>query len=395
MTAYDELPGRQRCHEAQREAAAGSKTTPAATHAASPILASPQGSQTDRGQRTIDTHLGGAPVTHSPDGHCLRDNQGAFTVGGQTPPAEANEIATPRATALRLADPLLALLADALDDLERTRIANENRLRQLTRAEADSDGELRGFGYDLDEPAVARLAGIVAGIAKLEHEATLNLQRAMRHHPLGGWVKVTVGVGEKQAARLLAAIGDPYWNTLHDRPRTVSELWAYCGLHTLPVASHALHESQGGLAGDGSQTRPDQSTIGTRSSRVGATDRGDPDQSIHDAHSAVVKVAPTRARGQRINWSTAAKMRVFLIAESCMKNRNSPYRAVYDDGRAKYVDAVHQTACRRCGPSGKPAEAGTALSAGHQHMRAMRLVMKEVLKDLWKAAREIHGDSDG
>ena len=132
-----------------------------------------------------------------------------------------------------LADPLLALAADILDDLERVRISNENRLRQLTRDQADSDGIERGFGLDATHPDVARLAALVQMLGDAEHQATLNLQRIMRKHPLGPWVRNTKGIGEKQGARLIAAIGDPYWNTLHDRPRTVSELWAYCGYHVI------------------------------------------------------------------------------------------------------------------------------------------------------------------
>lgn len=265
--------------------------------------------------------------------------------------------------------PLLALLADVLDDLERTRIANENRLRQLTRTEADSDGEERGFGLTLDQPQVAALADVVEALGKLEHQATLNLQRAVRKHPLGPWVKATVGVGEKQGARLLAAIGDPYWNTLHNRPRLVSELWAYCGLHVLLAA---------------------QDPSGTHTIRGGGAKQGDPGHRPCDAQSSPVGVAPTRARGQRANWSTVAKTRAYLIAESCIKQARSPYRTVYDEGRKKYTDAIHHAPCKRCGPSGKPADTGTPLSAGHQHARAMRLVMKEILRDLWTESKRIH-----
>jgi hypothetical protein len=296
-----------------------------------------------------------------------RDPQEDAVGAGQTPPA-TREPSQPTAEP-SLADPLLALLADALDDLERTRIANENRLRQLTRDEADSDGEERGFGLTLDQPQVAALANVVEALAKLEHESTLNLKRALRKHPLGPWVKATVGVGEKQAARLFAAVGDPYWNTLHNRPRTVSELWAYCGLHVLPAA---------------------QRCSGTQDATGGGGKQGDPDQKPVDSQARNVGVAPTRTRGQRANWSATAKMRAYLIAESCIKQARSPYRAVYETGRTKYADTIHHTPCRRCGPSGKPAETGTPLSAGHQHARAMRLVMKAILRDLWVEAQQIH-----
>lgn len=264
--------------------------------------------------------------------------------------AVASLDSSPNPAPLRLADPLLALSADVLDDLESVRIANENRLRQLTRDVADSDGIDRGFGLPLDHPDVARLAALVGDLAKAEHAAALQLQRQMRKHPLGPWVKAARGVGEKQGARLLAAVGDPYINTLHDRPRTVSELWAYCGYHVLPAG---------------------------------------------DARRSLAGVAATRARGQRANWSATSKMRAHLVAVSCMKT-TGPYRDIYEVGRAKYDGALHQAECRRCGPTGKPAQLGSPLSAGHQHMRALRLVAKELLKDLWREAKRLHElDSEG
>lgn len=258
-----------------------------------------------------------------------------------------------------LADPLLALAADVLDDLERVRIANENRLRQLTRDVTDSDGLERGFGLTLDHPDVKRLAALVEALAKSEHDAELNLKRQLRAHPLGPWVKQARGVGEKQAARLLAAIGDPFWNDLYARPRTVSELWAYAGYHVI---------------------RPETG--------------GGPDQPISDTHLALGGVAATRARGQRANWSATAKMRAYLVATSIVK-AGGEYREVYDEGRAKYADAVHEVACRRCGPSGRPALPGSALSDGHKHARALRLVSKAVLKDLWREAKCLHELHDG
>lgn len=277
-----------------------------------------------------------------PDGHGSRGTQPASAVGEHNPPAPAIPHSVAIHTAPVLASnpwadsnaPLLALLADVLDDLERTRIANENRLRQLTRTETDSDGEERGFGLTLDQPQVAALADVVEALGKLEHQSTLNLQRAVRKHPLGPWVKATKGVGEKQGARLLAAIGDPYWNTLHNRPRLVSELWQYAG-------------------------------------------HGDPARS-------------RRRKGHRVEHSPTAKMRVHLVAVSCMKNLASPYRAVYEKRKVQTEGRLHAAACVRCGPSGKPAQPGWPWSDGHRHADALRVTGKELLKDLWSESKRIH-----
>lgn len=265
--------------------------------------------------------------------HVHADPQGGGVEGGPGSGTDqrSNGSASPIGPAL--ADPFLALAADIVDDLERDKIANENRLRQLTRSVEDSDGETRGFGLDESHPDVARLAALVDMISKVEHQAVLNLQRKMREHPLGPWVKAQKGLGDKQVARLLAAVGDPYWNDLHDRPRTVSELRSYCG-------------------------------FGDASTQV-------------------------RRRGQKANWSDDARKRTWLIANSVVK-AGGPYREIYDATKAKYADAVHSSPCVRCGPSGHPAPEGSPLSKAHIHARGLRAIAKAVLKDLWTESRRLH-----
>lgn len=273
-----------------------------------------------------------------------------------------------------LNDGLLGLLADSLDDLEHIRISTENRVRQLTRKEVDSDGETRGLGLDARSPDVARAMGILDQLRATEHDAELQLKRRLRLHPLYGWVKREKGVGEKQAARLIAAIGDPYWNDLEQRPRTVSELWAWCGYAVIKLPASQLNlDAQSALAGG--------STL--------------PGGHMHsDSHALRAPgIAQHRRKGQRANWSATAKMRAYLVATSCVKAKGR-YRDVYDHGRTKYADAVHTTPCVRCGPAGHPAPVGSPLSAGHQHARALRLVSKEILKDLWTEAKHAHEEGN-
>ncbi|WP_099021202.1 TIGR-Tas system RNA-guided endonuclease [Mycolicibacterium palauense] len=226
-----------------------------------------------------------------------------------------------------LADPTLALAAEVVDDLERVRIANENRLRSLT------DPEI--YGLTIQHPDVLALTGLVEQLKDSEKQATKHLEKVMARHPLGTWVKGATGVGYKQAARLLAALGDPYWNDLYDRPRTFDELCAFSGLSI--KSGKAVH----------------------------------------------------RSRGVQSNWNPDARMRLWLVAQSCIKTKGE-YRQVYDAGRERYADAVHVVECQRCGPKGKPAQPGSPLSAGHQHARATRLIVKAVLKDLWQASRACH-----
>ena len=393
-----------------------------------PEMASPGGAPNSQQARTLTlpnscspagadsrpTILAPTPDSPASDGHQLADRQGAnaahsdLAVSDQSadihsaPDAQIeDEIGThagsgPAAiwhaasTAPSLLDPALALAADVLDDIERVRIANENRLRQLTRSAEDADGGMRGFGLDESHPDVARLAVMVQTLGKVEHDATLNLQRLMRRHPLGPWVKSIRGAGEKQVARLLAVIGDPYirpetvredGTSMPSGPRTVSALWAYSGLHVLPVGSHTL----------------DDTHLEVASARAG----GDPGQCMIDSPQPVAGVAPKRARGQRANWSSRAKTRAYLIASSCLKQLSphcrtsqrlcgtqptsagpvvrhqddcpcSPYRVVYDRRRA-HTAVTHPD-----------------WSDGHSHNDALRVASKAFLRDLWREAKRIH-----
>ncbi len=221
----------------------------------------------------------------------------------------------------------LLFCAEFLDDTERVRIANDNRLRSMA-------------AVGIDTTPYQQQA---APFAQIEHQATLALQRALRKHPLGPFVKRTTGIGEKQGARLIASIGDLTYNHLEDRPRRgPAELWAYCGF--IP---------------------------GQR-----------------------------RQKGIKSNWNASAKMRAFLIAEKTItmtgepdKNGKpsalSPYRATYDNARHKYATATHDRPCPQCGPKGKPAQPGSPLSLGHQHARALRVVAKEILKDMFLEAKAL------
>lgn len=216
-------------------------------------------------------------------------------------------------------------LAEFLDDTEKVRIASENRLRSLALeySEAtnqpldlkDNNGKpLKGRKLaekiTVELPQLGTYADQTLAMINIEHQAVLALQRAVRDHPLGWWIKDTVGIGEKQGGRLLAAIGDVRMNHLKNRPRHgPAELWAYCGF------------------------APSQK----------------------------------RRKGVKHNWNANAKMRATLCANSCMKQRTSPYRPVYDVARANWAE--------------RP------VSDLHKHNHAVRLVAKALLRDLWKAAQ--------
>ena len=174
-------------------------------------------------------------------------------------------------------------------------------------------------------------------LAVTEHIAELELIRQWRKHPLAPWAKGIHGAGEKLMARLLAEIGDPvHGDPKNENPveRNVAKLWAYCGV-------------------------------------------GDP------ARIAIPKGATQEELFKR--GRPGAKKAAWKLAFQFMRTPASPYRDVYLEARAKYADAIHEKPCAQC--KGK---AGSPLSDGHQHARALRKVTKDFLRDLWIESRRLH-----
>lgn len=298
----------------------------------------------DSTQNVSDTHDVCGAVTNLAGNHSHVDTHKNHVSGVAVEGAdETSYRAIPRSNASRLAypiaDPMLFTLAQTLQDYETLRIAEEHRLRIFSTPSdvPDEDGVCRGFGYAEDSNEVQVIKGLIDPLKELEHRTVLSLQKRMRVNPIWPYFKDVKGVGEKTLARLMACIGDPYLRPLDDgsyEPRTVSQLWAYCGMHTMPNKDGEI-------------------------------------------------IAAKRMKGVQANWNTEAKTRLFLLSQNLLrqgirKDKDGNQYAVTEYGQL-YLDRRAHTAVTH--PEWNP---------GHGLNDALRIMGKELLKQLWRAAREIH-----
>lgn len=288
------------------------------------------GGTLDPGHATPESHCGSAGVDPSAtDSQRVYDTHSGAAVGGALAanhPTIGDSTPSPLTSDGWLE---LRIWAEMFDDAQKARIANVNR------------AERGGADPDIFHAHIERLKAV-------EHECRLNMVRTMRRvvpPSVRNWQKATNGIGEPLLARLLGHLGHPVWATPHhwegagssrvlitDPPfeRTVGQLWQFCG-HGAPA----------------------RRTKGMTAEQLAA------------------------------HGSPTLKMLVHLNAESCMKTMTSPYRLVYERVRQDVADKDHTAVCVRCGPSGKPAQPGSPWSPGHQHAHALRIVGKEILRDLW------------
>jgi hypothetical protein len=256
----------------------------------------------------------------------------------------------------------IGLTADLLNEIEQQRKRVGNRRGALTRTGADSDGEFRGHGYREDSYPVLLLDAYLDELAVQEARMVKALEKTMKRHPLASWIAAQRGLGLKQLGRLLATLEDPSWHPVEERPRTLDELTAYCGL--VPGYRRA---------------------------------RGVPADEVPQ-------------------WNAEARMRVYLIANQVVKMLRpeckvvaedgsytvrhtvtcpcGAYRRLYDERKAFKRDAMHTVDCVRCGPSGHPALTGSPWSDAHRHGDALRYVGKRILRDLYREARRANGYPD-
>jgi hypothetical protein len=293
------------------------------------------------GQGHSDAQGPAAAAHLLPDGQAGLDTHGTHAVGdtfgGQPPTAIVATATIPDSPSDGWLE--LRTFAELYEDTQRTRIASVNRVRATGRPEM--------------------FAKHIEAMERTEHECSLMLARCYRRvvpAAIRQWQQDTPGIGEALLARLLGHLGHPvlamphHWQgkgtdrqLVADVPceRTVSQLWQYCG-------------------------------------------HGDPARRIAKGMSAEDLAAIGSPR---------LKMLVHLNAEACMKcvgttrSRRSPYRDVYEARRLVTADRVHAAPCVRCGPSGRPAAEGSPWSAAHQHADALRIVGKEILRDLWRVSR--------
>ena len=345
LSAVPDLPADHSGRGTQNKAVGGDQTTPeghdgTVTHQAVAL----RGPNSPASQRIIDTQpcrAGGSST--SPEGHASCAPQCDSALRGPF-----------------LRDAFLGSLAQALDDVEQLRKATANRYWELTTTEKDDKGVSLGKGLPYDHPDVTTLRNLLfeigpkeipigkeqvrlKGPGGVEHTAIKALEARLKTHPLWEtWGRHTMGVGPKQFGRLLGALGDPYWNERDDCPRTVSALMKYCGFDVT----------------DG--------------------------------------VAPRKQKGQKAGWSSAARMRMWNISQSVIKTgKKSPHYELYVATKARYEGALHSKPCPRCTKQGKPpAPEGSPLTKAHIAARGERAISKAMLKELWRASRDLHEASD-
>lgn len=263
----------------------------------------------------------------------------------------------------------LRVLAECFEDAQKSRIAISNRI---------------GSGQIPAEIA----ALILASAEDTEHKVRLALRRSFKRSApvIYAWSKDVPGLGDHLMARLIGTIGHPVYAFPHhwegegservlvaDEPfrRNVAKLWAYCG-----YGDPSRKRKKGMTADDAIALGNPRAKMILRLLAEACL------KCVGSATPAAIPIidapADPSVPTSRFDPEPAGPATGDILdgdePRSCSDTigrtvrRRSPYRDTYDMARAKYADHEDWT-------------------PGHQHAAALRLMAKDILRDLWIAAQ--------
>lgn len=293
------------------------------------------------------THL--ATPTGSSPGRATRD-----ATPRSQPPGPAEVSTTPRQHSPGRVFAELRLLAESFEDAQKARISIENRIRS---------GQ--------DEGPVAEA---LESLRHAESKLSLAMRRSFRRAAPGvaRWARSTVGIAASGSdhliARLIGTIGHPviaqpyHWegegserHLVADEPfvRNIAKLWAYCG-HGDPS-----RRRRKGMGVD--------EAMGLGNPRAKMLVHLLAEAAVKCVGSPATDGAMPESRPPAADHLNGDGSKAYTRPRERSTRRRSPYRDTYDLARIRYADREDWT-------------------DGHKHAAALRLVGKEILRDIWLAA---------
>lgn len=291
----------------------------------------------------------------------------------------------------------LRVLADTLWDIQQARISIMNRFK---RAPVDVSVLLPHMdSYLIVEKAIGK---------KLDQQYLATVPPEIRR-----WQQEEKGIGEHLLARLLGHLGHPrrafphHWEgkgkardggdrlLVCDDPyiRSIGELWQYAG-HGGPSRRRK------GMSGEEVSAcgNPKVKTVLHLLAEATIKEPGRDKSAWESNHPA----KPILLTTPNISQSRSIPKPILLAtgntpAEGIDQGRPEihmasvdpsrwRYRGVYEERRRQTITRTHVDFCEPCGPKGKAAVPGSTWSDKHRHVDALRIVGKEVLRDLWLVA---------
>jgi len=177
------------------------------------------------------------------------------------------------------------------------------------------------------------------------------------------WQVETLGMGDHLVARLLGHMGHPVIAHPHH--------WEGTGAKRVLVADEPYRRTLGQLLQYAGHGAPGRAKKGASAEDLFALGNPKLKMLVHLLAEAAVKAQVRKFPDAGDDFDPSSRYALGRLGD------------VYLTARKDSAEKVHATDCVRCGPSGRPALVGSPWSKGHQQAHALRIVGKDILRQLW------------
>jgi len=237
------------------------------------------------------------------------------------------------------------------------------------------------------DPFPQMCAEMINSYRKIEKSISLLISNQIKDYPINEWLLSQKGIGPMLAGGLIGYIGDI---SKFDK---VTSLWAYAGMGVIEICEtcnkrHVQYGSKGAWIQHTAERLKEQNDkVKDKSKQKKNADfiKEAESKLCHCERPVIKRVGQRRIQGQLLDYNPEFKQLCFLIGDQFIKQRESPYRKLYDQFRLEYEnrpDLMKERDARKGGQS-----KGT----GHINDMARRKTVKIFLSHLWEEWRTLEG----
>jgi hypothetical protein len=275
-------------------------------------------------------------------------------------------------------------------DSQEFRKSAANRLRPYI-----SDGEniedllliLENDEVVFNEPFPQTCLTMIKEYTRIEKKISLIISNQITAYPIHEWLIANKGIGPMLAGALIGYIGDI---SKFDK---VTSLWAYAGMGVIEICDTCkkrhIHDGSKGawIQHTADRLKEQNDKVKDKSKKKKDADfiKDAESKLCHCENPNIRRVSQRKIQGQLLDYNPDFKQLCYLIGDQFIKQRESPYRKLYDQFRLEYENRPDLMKERdsRVG--------GASKGTGHINDMARRKAVKIFLSHLWEEWRTIEG----
>lgn len=250
-----------------------------------------------------------------------------------------------------------------------------------------SGNRLRKSGGDQEIKELIGFANKKYRAIEYKLKQKIEIRSMKLNKPTYEWLTSFRGIGSVMAGGLIAYVGDI------TQFKDVQHLWAYAGMKVIEVCDICkkkyIHDGYRGAwiqhTAERLKEQNDKVTDPGKKKKGVDFIKDAESKLCHCEQPIIRRISDRKMAGQLLDYDPDFKQLCYLLGDQFVKQRDNPYRQLYDQFRLEYENRPDLMKER------DERKSGTSKGTGHIHDMARRKTVKILLSHLWEVMSELKG----